>query len=77
MYLCSQHLGVFGLEYEDLSAALMNGMGWKLAGILAVAKRFATIASYGIGGCGGIFSPTLFIGRVGGGLRSAASRRHS
>ena len=64
VYLSSHHLGVFGLGYEDLSAALKDGMSWKLAGVLAVAKLIATIASYGTGGCGGIFSPTLFIGAM-------------
>ena len=64
VYLGCGHLGVFGLGYEDLSRALMDGMGWRLAGVLAVAKLLATVASYGTGGCGGIFSPTLFIGAM-------------
>ncbi|MBU6260132.1 MAG: chloride channel protein [Burkholderiales bacterium] len=57
-------LGVFGLGYGDLSVALKDGIGWKIAGILAVTKLVATIYSYGTGGCGGIFSPTLFIGAM-------------
>lgn len=55
-------LGVFGLGYDDLSSALAGGVGWKLAAVLLVAKFVATICSYGFGGCGGIFSPTLFLG---------------
>jgi len=39
-----------------------GGIGWKIAGILLVAKFIATFACYGFGGCGGIFSPTLFFG---------------
>ncbi|OGV73088.1 MAG: hypothetical protein A2269_05985 [Lentisphaerae bacterium RIFOXYA12_FULL_60_10] len=54
--------GVFGLGYEDLSTALEGGVDWRVAGLLALLKLFATIACYSTGGCGGIFSPTLFIG---------------
>ncbi len=64
VYLSTGHLGVFGLGYEDLSAALRNGMPWRMAGALAAAKLAATAVSYGTGGCGGIFSPTLFIGAM-------------
>jgi CIC family chloride channel protein len=64
VFIATRHLGVFGLGYEDLSAAFRDGIGWKIAGVLVVAKLIATIASYGSGGCGGIFSPTLFIGAM-------------
>jgi CIC family chloride channel protein len=66
VFFMTGRLGVFGLGYEDLSDALQHGIGWKLALLLAVAKLAATIISYGSGGCGGIFSPTLFIGAMGG-----------
>jgi CIC family chloride channel protein len=55
-------LGVFALGYGDLSDALAGGVGWKLAAVLLAAKFIATSACYGFGGCGGIFSPTLFFG---------------
>ncbi len=58
----SGHLGVFGLGYDDLSDALANGMAWRLAAVLLIGKLIATIACYGLGGCGGIFSPNLFFG---------------
>ena len=64
VFLTTRHLGVFGLGYGDLSAALRDGIAWKVAGILAAAKLVATVLSYGSGGCGGIFSPTLFIGAM-------------
>lgn len=64
VFLACRRLGVFGLGYDDLSDALLHGIGWKVAGALAVAKLIATIACYGTGGCGGIFSPTLFIGAM-------------
>jgi CIC family chloride channel protein len=56
------HLGVFGLGYADLSSALAGDIGWQLAAVLLVAKFIATFSCYGFGGCGGIFSPTLFFG---------------
>ncbi len=55
-------LGVFSLGYDDLSAALTNQLGWRVAGVLLAAKLAATILCYGFGGCGGIFSPSLFFG---------------
>lgn len=56
------HLGVFGLGYDDLSSALAGDVGWRLAAVLLLAKFVATFSCYGFGGCGGIFSPTLFFG---------------
>jgi len=56
------HLGVFSVGYDDLSAGLNHELGWKLAALLLVGKLAATIFCYGFGGCGGIFSPTLFLG---------------
>lgn len=66
VFLWTGKLGVFGLGYQDLSAALRNGFPWKVAGVILVAKLLATAASYGFGGCGGIFAPTLFIGGMAG-----------
>lgn len=62
IFLSTGKVGIFGLGYGDLSAALTQGISWRLAGILTAGKIVATIVSYGFGGCGGIFSPTLFIG---------------
>jgi len=56
------HLGVFSLGYDDLSLALAGKLGWLLALVLLAAKFAATCASYGAGGCGGIFAPSLFFG---------------
>jgi CIC family chloride channel protein len=55
-------LGVFSLGYDDLSSALAGDLGWQLAALLLAAKFAATFTCYGFGGCGGIFSPTLFFG---------------
>jgi CIC family chloride channel protein len=55
-------LGVFALGYDDLSDSLLHGMAWRLAAILLVGKFISTVACYGLGGCGGIFSPNLFFG---------------
>ncbi|HBP54541.1 MAG: chloride channel protein [Limisphaerales bacterium] len=64
------HLGVFGVGYEDLNAALTSSFSWKVAGLLLIGKLIATIACYGMGGCGGIFSPALFLGGMTGVLLS-------
>ena len=64
------HLGVFGVGYEDLNAALTSSFSWKVAGLLLIGKLIATVACYGMGGCGGIFSPTLFLGGMTGVLLS-------
>ena len=62
VFLINGHTGVFGLGYNDLSLALNDKLVWEVAGVLILAKFLATVASYGWGGCGGIFSPTLFLG---------------
>ena len=64
VFIATGRLGVFALGYGDLSDALANGMAWRLALLLLVGKLLATIASYGLGGCGGIFSPNLFLGAM-------------
>jgi CIC family chloride channel protein len=58
----THRLGVFSLGYDDLSQALAGDLGWQLAALLLGAKFIATFTCYGFGGCGGIFSPTLFFG---------------
>ncbi len=60
------HLGVFSLGYDDLSSALRGDLGWQLAVVLLLTKLMATVSCYGMGGCGGIFSPTLFFGGMSG-----------
>jgi chloride channel protein, CIC family len=66
IYLATGRIGVFGLGYHDLSAALNNNLPWKIAGLLVCAKLLATIVGYSFGGCGGIFAPSLFIGGLSG-----------
>jgi CIC family chloride channel protein len=66
VFKMSGRLGVFALGYDDLSDALAHGMAWKLAALLLAGKLIATILCYGLGGCGGIFSPNLFFGGMAG-----------
>ena len=66
VFLYTGKAGVFGIGYVTLSEALASDIGWKAAGVLVVGKLVATVACYGWAGCGGIFSPTLFIGAIGG-----------
>lgn len=64
VFLQTGKLGVFGLGYGDLSEALTGKLLWQTAALLLAAKFVATVACYGTGGCGGIFSPTLFFGAM-------------
>jgi len=64
VFLQTGKLGVFGLGYDDLSEALTGKLLWQTAALLLAAKFVATVACYGMGGCGGIFSPTLFFGAM-------------
>jgi CIC family chloride channel protein len=70
VFLGTGHLGVFSLGYEDLSSALNGDMVWHAAALLLVAKLAATAICYGLGGCGGIFAPTLFFGGMAGAMLS-------
>ncbi len=73
VFLVTGKIGIFGLGYDDLSESLVNGTVWWIAGILVLGKFLATIVSYSFGGCGGIFSPTLFIGGMCGAFLSAVA----
>jgi len=74
IFRISGRLGVFALGYEDLSDALLYGMAWRLAALLLVGKFVSTIACYGLGGCGGIFSPNLFFGGMCGAVVAGLGR---
>jgi CIC family chloride channel protein len=67
-------LAVFGLGYDDLSDALAGRLEWRIAALFLVTKFIATVACYGTGGCGGIFSPTLFFGAMSGLAVAGASK---
>jgi CIC family chloride channel protein len=62
VYWKTGRLGVFALGYDDLSDALKGNMVWNVAALMLAAKFVATFCCYGLGGCGGIFSPCLFFG---------------
>lgn len=66
VFFTVHRMGVFGLGYQDLTAALTGAMVWKVALVLVAAKLVATLACYSWGGSGGIFAPTLFMGGVSG-----------
>ncbi len=66
VFLTTGKVGIFGLGYQDLSAALANDFPWKIAGVMVVFKLLATVTGYSFGGSGGIFAPSLFIGGMAG-----------
>ncbi len=66
IYANTGRLGIFGIGYDDLSAALFGSLGMGLLVALFLGKFAATIFSYASGGAG--FAPTLFIGAMLGGI---------
>ncbi|MHA3772341.1 chloride channel protein [Verrucomicrobiota bacterium sgz303538] len=68
-------IGVFSLGYDDLSTALRGETVWQVAAVLLIGKLLATVLCYGLGGCGGIFSPTLFFGGMAGALVAGIASR--
>lgn len=64
VFLITGRLGVFSLGYDDLSEGLRLGIDASTASLLVVCKLAATVMCYGWAGCGGIFSPTLFLGAM-------------
>jgi CIC family chloride channel protein len=59
--------GVTGGGYATLTEALSGRVALKVMVALCAAKLIATVFSYGSGGAGGIFAPSLFIGGMLGG----------
>ena len=59
--------GITGGGYDTLSVALRGNLGIDVMLVLCMMKLAATVFSYGSGGAGGIFAPSLFIGGMLGG----------
>jgi CIC family chloride channel protein len=64
VFLVSGRLGIFSLGYDDLASGLNGGVLGVLPLVLLVGKLAATAFSYGSGGCGGVFAPSLFLGAM-------------
>jgi chloride channel protein, CIC family len=62
------HMGIFGIGYDDLSLALKGSLAIRAILFLLIGKFVATILAYSMGGSGGLFAPVLFIGGMLGGL---------
>jgi CIC family chloride channel protein len=60
-------IGVLGLGHEDLTASLAGELSLVSLIVLWIAKWMATTSAYAWGNCGGIFTPTLFLGAMIGG----------
>lgn len=63
--------GVTGGGYNTLSAALAGKVTLRVMIAVGVMKVVATVFSYGSGGAGGIFAPSLFMGGMLGGALGA------
>ena len=60
-------IGVLGLGHQDLTASLAGELTLLSLIVLLIAKWAATTSAYAWGNCGGIFTPTLFLGAMIGG----------
>ncbi len=59
---------VFSIGYQSLESAFEYELSVGIIAILLVAKFLAVVINYASGGSGGLFSPTLFLGGMVGGL---------
>jgi len=59
---------VWGNGYNALSAVLATELAWKALLVLLLFKLVSTAATVGSGAVGGIFTPTLLVGAILGGL---------
>jgi CIC family chloride channel protein len=62
---------VFSIGYDSLEAAFENSLAVPILATLLGLKFLAVILNYATGGSGGLFSPTLFLGGMLGGLIGA------
>jgi len=62
---------VFSIGYESLERAFEGELVWQVLGILLVFKFAAMVLAYSTGGSGGLFSPSLYLGGMLGGLMGA------
>lgn len=59
---------VFSIGYDSLEAAFENQLTVQILSVLLVLKFLAVVLNYASGGSGGLFSPTLFLGGMLGGI---------
>lgn len=62
---------VFSIGYDSLEAAFSDSLSVQIIALLLGLKFLAVVFNYASGGSGGLFSPTLFIGGMLGGLFGA------
>ena len=72
-YYITGRIGIFGIGYGDITAAIAGQFALTTAFVLFLAKIIATSGAVGSSGCGGIFAPSLFIGAMGGAAAAAAA----
>jgi CIC family chloride channel protein len=64
IFFSTGRLGIFGVGYSDLTPGLQGQLPGLIPMALLLGKFAATVFSYGSGGCGGIFAPSLFLGAM-------------
>ena len=73
-----QH-SIFSIGYESVESAFAGSMTFRVILILLVLKLIAVVITYGTGGSGGLFSPTLYLGAMLGaivGLATVSAQHH-
>lgn len=74
VFFATGHIGVFGIGYNDITAAIAGQVGLVAGLLLFAGKIIASSGAVGTSGCGGIFAPALFIGAMAGaGVAGAGS----
>ena len=59
---------VFSIGYESIELAFQDQLVWQILAVLLICKFISVVVNYATGGSGGLFSPTLFLGAMLGGL---------
>lgn len=59
---------IFSIGYQSLEYAFEDKLVWQVLAVLLVCKFVAVVLNYGTGGSGGLFSPTLYLGGMLGGI---------
>jgi CIC family chloride channel protein len=67
-HLGNEQNSVFSIGYQSLESAFENKLTVGIIAALLVFKFLAVVINYASGGSGGLFSPTLFLGGMLGGL---------
>ncbi len=64
VFFSTGRLGIFGIGYQDVTAAIAGSLDGRAAGLMLAGKLAATTLAVGTSNCGGIFAPNFYLGAV-------------